>query len=300
MTASGTAITNLMHSADPTALATKYLEESRAALQNTNATIRIVGFIATDDKPSVTYANATRKTFNTTGFKYELKKVARLDLETEILAANEDTSIHGIFIYFPVFNNQEDNYLRNLVTYTKDIEAGGSYWTRKMSANDRSATPGEIDKKALVPCTPLAIVKILDDLGEYKNIKNSRVTIFNRSEVIGRPLAMMLSNDGADVLSFDVNGPLRFEAGRPVETSVDRSKALSSSDFVITGVPSSSFHKIRNEELKSNCIAVNFASIPNFVDERPSRAKLFVPRVGPMTVAMCMRNSIRLYENFHQ
>ena len=80
-----------MHSADPTALATKYLEESRAALQNTNATIRIVGFIATDDKPSVTYANATRKTFNTTGFKYELKKVARLDLETEILAANEDT-----------------------------------------------------------------------------------------------------------------------------------------------------------------------------------------------------------------
>ena len=64
-----------MHSADPTALATKYLEESRVALQNTNATIRIVGFIATDDKPSIAYANATRKTFISAGFEYELKKI---------------------------------------------------------------------------------------------------------------------------------------------------------------------------------------------------------------------------------
>ncbi len=289
-----------MQTVDPAALATKHLQQSQAALSACKQQIRVVGFIASDDKPSIAYANATKKTFTAAGFDYELRHVARLELEDEILAANEEPDVHGIFIYFPVFNNQEDNYLRNLVSYTKDIEAGSSYWTRKMSDNDRSATAGDHDKKALVPCTPLAIVKILDDLGEYEHIRGSTVTIFNRSEVIGRPLAVMMSNDGARVFSFDVNGPMEFRDGQPHESDIDRQTALALSDFVITGVPSPSFAKVQNHELKADCVAVNFASIPIFSVDAPSRTRLFIPRVGPMTVAMCMRNTIRLFENFHQ
>ena len=63
---------------------------------------------------------------------YDLQQVSRLDLEQAILAANEDSTIHGIFIYFPIFGNQQDNYLRNLVDYTKDVEAGSQYWDQKV------------------------------------------------------------------------------------------------------------------------------------------------------------------------
>ena len=46
--------------------------------------------------------------------EYTLEQVSRLDLEARILEANEDSRIHGIFIYFPVFGNQQDDYLLQL------------------------------------------------------------------------------------------------------------------------------------------------------------------------------------------
>ena len=289
-----------MQQIDPAEISKKYIEELTSVVSDIEDRIRVVGLIASSDKPSIAYANATKKTFQKAGFDYELRQVERLELEREIRRLNDDRAVHGIFIYFPVFNSQEDNYLRNLVAYDKDIEAGSLYWTRKMAGNDRHATEDADFKKALVPCTPLAIIKILEEIGEYKAPGKRTVTIFNRSEVIGRPLAVMMSNDGARVLSFDVNGPLEFVDGAPEEISISRADALAISDLVITGVPDDSFQKISHVELGSDkVIAINFSSVANFSPEIADHVRAFIPRVGPMTVAMCMRNTIRLYKNFH-
>lgn len=289
---------------DPAAVARKYLDASSAAVHQLNATPQIAGFIATDDPPSVAYANTTKKQFHKAGFGYDLRQVKRLALEEAILEANEDNNIHGIFVYFPVFANQQDDYLRNLVDFRKDIEAGSLYWTRKLYANDRLAIAGNDKKKALLPCTPLAIVKLLDEVSEYGStippLLNKKVTIFNRSEVIGRPLAVMMSNDGATVYSFDEYGPLEFRDAEPFESDITRAAALADSDIVITGVPSQQFAKISAAELKEDCVCVNFSSIENFASDVPNHVRTYVPRVGPMTVAMCMRNTIRLFQNFHQ
>ena len=40
------------------------------------------------------------------------------------------------------------------------------------------------------------------------------VTVINRSEIVGRPLAAMLANDGADVYSVDINSIYLFRGGR--------------------------------------------------------------------------------------
>ena len=292
-----------MQIVDPAEIAKKYLLQLEESVARLGKNMHVVGFIASDDQPSLSYANATRKVFTDAGFNYDLRRVKRLELEIEIFKANEDKEVHGIFIYFPVFSNQEDDYLRNLVHYTKDIEAGSLYWTRKLNTNDRSATDENTNKKALIPCTPLAIVKVLDDIGEYGNgdlpLAGKAITIFNRSEVIGRPLAVMMSNDGAMVLSFDEHGPLEFKAGAPNETSMDRRSALAQSDIIITGVPGSDFALVKREEVPSNSVCVNFSSEKNFNEDVESHVRTFIPRVGPMTVAMCMRNTIRLFENFH-
>jgi methylenetetrahydrofolate dehydrogenase (NAD+) len=292
-----------MQIVDPAEIAKKHLLQLKESVARLSKNMHVVGFIASDDQPSLSYANATRKVFTDAGFNYDLRRVKRLKLEIEIIKANEDKEVHGIFIYFPVFSNQEDDYLRNLVHYTKDIEAGSLYWTRKLNTNDRSATDEDTNKKALIPCTPLAIVKVLDDIGEYGNgdlpLAGKAITIFNRSEVIGRPLAVMMSNDGAMVLSFDEHGPLEFKAGAPNETSMNRRSALAQSDIIITGVPGSSFALVKREEVPSNSVCVNFSSEKNFNEDVESHVRTFIPRVGPMTVAMCMRNTIRLFENFH-
>lgn len=295
---------------NPNHLARRYIEEARDRVSELQEPISIVGLIASDDKPSIAYARATQQKFDDIGIHYDLRNVKRLELESQIQSINEDPNIHGVFIYFPVFNNQQDDYLRNLVDYRKDVEAGSSYWTRKLYKNDRLAMPrgytsGDDDKKALLPCTPLAIVKMLTEIGIYdmsieKPIKDKVVTIFNRSEVIGRPLAVMLSNDGALVHSFDEQGPLTFREAVASETEISREEALMASDIVITGVPSEKFERIGTHEIRSGTVCINFSSVPNFKDDIETHTDIYIPRVGPMTVAMCMRNTVRLFENFHQ
>jgi methylenetetrahydrofolate dehydrogenase (NAD+) len=61
-------------------------------------------------------------------------------------------------------------------------------------------------QKCVLPCTPLAVVKALEHLHAYdpslpegNRLRGKKVTVINRSEVVGRPLAAMLANDGAQV-----------------------------------------------------------------------------------------------------
>ena len=299
-----------MTAPDPQTLAERYFHEAATDVAQCPKRPRVLGLIASTDKPSLAYARATKQRFLDVGMDYELEHQSRLDLEARILEANTDPSVHGIFVYFPVFGNQHDDYLRNLITFTKDVEAGSQYWVRKLYANDRFAIAGDPSKKALLPCTPLAIVKLLVELRVYgdpsikpgapsKPLSGKQVTIFNRSEVIGRPLAVMMSNDGAEVFSFDEHGPLKFVDARPSECNITRRKALAGSDIVITGVPSASFAHIEAGEVTSEAIGINFSSIQNFSDAAAEKVSLFIPRVGPMTVAMCMRNTLRLYRHFH-
>ena len=55
-------------------------------------------------------------------------------------------------------------------------------------------------KKCLLPCTALSVVKILDSLcydqtkPVGQRMEGQTVTIVNRSEIVGRPLAAMLAN----------------------------------------------------------------------------------------------------------
>jgi len=290
---------------DPAKVAEKYIEEVKAEVSCLQEKLSVVGFVANDDLPSMSYARATWQKFDEIGISYDLRKIARLDLEDAILEVNADPSIHGLFVYLPVFNNEQDVILRNLVDYKKDIEGGGQYWTRKLYTNDRFADPHDQSKKAVLPCTPLAIIKMLTEAGVYLEnvslpVNGKRISIFNRSEVVGRPLAAMLSNDGAEVYSFDINGPLFFSKGSPSEISISRKEALQQSDIIITGVPMENFELITAAEISAGTTCLNFSFYPNFADNIAETADLFIPRVGPVTVAMCIRNTLRLYKNFHE
>ncbi|PWN44348.1 NAD(P)-binding protein, partial [Ceraceosorus guamensis] len=71
--------------------------------------------------------------------------------------------------------------------------------------------------KSILPCTPLAIVKCLEALGVYDTslpygdrLYGKTITVVNRSEVVGRPLAALLSNDGAKVYSVDIGSVQEF------------------------------------------------------------------------------------------
>ena len=82
-----------MSTPNPTQLAKRYFEEASQAVEACKGTPRVLGLIASTDKPSMAYANATKQRFLDVGMEYTLEQVSRLDLEARILEANEDLSL---------------------------------------------------------------------------------------------------------------------------------------------------------------------------------------------------------------
>jgi 5,10-methylene-tetrahydrofolate dehydrogenase/methenyl tetrahydrofolate cyclohydrolase len=292
---------------DPSAVAADFRKALREEIAALPTPLRLLGLISGQHGPAQTYAEYTRRGCEEVGVSFELKSVARLEAEAAVAAANADPNVHGVLIYYPIFGTEQDRYVRDSVDPGKDIEGLHSFWSRCLYENRRFIDAAQT-KKAILPCTPLAILKLLEaaaafDPGAARPLEGRRVCIFNRSEVVGRPLASMLANDGAQVVSFDVDGPLLFvpgKGGEPhsvQETDIDRRAALAHADIVVTGVPSRSFERIAARELAAEAVCVNFSTFANFENDVREKVRVFVPRVGPMTVTMALRNTLRLYRN---
>lgn len=292
---------------NPSATAKNFREEIRDTIRKDNLSLKLVGLLAGEDEASEVYSEYTKLGCEDVGVSYEARRIPRLKLEAEIRDLNEDTSATGVIVYYPIFGGARDAHLRSVLSPLKDIEGLHPYWLDKLYSNERTVALGDGGQplKALLPCTPLAIFKLLEaagemDLASKKPFAGKKVTIFNRSEVVGRPLAYMMANDGALVYSFDLDGSVVFspEQGE-TETVISRQDALSESDIVITGVPSRDFDLVKSSEVKKDSCCLNFSSIKNFDDDVSTSVRKFIPRVGPVTVAMCLRNVLRLHQQFH-
>lgn len=193
---------------------------------------KLVGFLANDDVSAKKYAEWTGKACRADGIEYELRQVKQNDLEDALKEANEDDSVHGILIYYPCFNNDPsfyggtmDEFLRDSVSMKKDVEGLCHYYRGNLYRNLRFVDDLKT-QKCVLPCTPLAIVKILEHLKVYDmdlekgdHLKGKNITIINRSDIVGRPLAAMLANDGANVYSADIDSMYTFQRGKMVKVN---------------------------------------------------------------------------------
>ena len=139
--------------------------------------------------------------------------------------------------------------------------------------------------------------------------------MINRSEVVGRPLAALLANDGANVYSVDINGVQQFHRGeglrkrrhevteKPGWTLED---CLPVSDVVISGVPGEKY-KVPLNLLRQGAVCINFSServsidyaeiqilklidYQNFSPEVKEKASIYVPAIGKVTIVVLLRN----------
>ncbi|WVF65641.1 hypothetical protein IAT40_000372 [Kwoniella sp. CBS 6097] len=316
----------------------------------------LVGILATKKEDARTYAEFTKKACETIGINFELRLVGEaregmdgegvgIDVEEAILEANDDSEVHGIMVYYPIYGGRQDQYLQSVVSPQKDVEGLNHQFLFNLYHNIRFISPltlrplpsssssaasttgpasskstqtdqgPEGSVKSVLPCTPLAIVKVLEHLGVYNKMleygdraRGKVITVINRSEVVGRPLAALLANDGARVISVDIDSIAEFSK-RPSNSSQSKfnphhittplpaeftlTQALSISDVVISAVPVQSY-KVPTKDLKDGCVCVNVAGEKNFEADVRERASIYVPSVGMMTIAMLQRNLLRL------
>ncbi|KAK6199434.1 tetrahydrofolate dehydrogenase/cyclohydrolase [Scheffersomyces amazonensis] len=295
-------------------IAKPYIEEINAGLSKLDFKPKLVGFLANDDPAAEMYANWTSKTCDSLGFTYELIKVNKNDLESQLMKANENDDVNGIMVYFPVFGDNQDQYLQQLISPEKDVEGLNFLYYQNLYHNVRFLDPPRNEQKSILPCTPLAMVKILEYLGVYNKILHygnrlygKKILVVNRSEIVGRPLAALLANDGATVYSLDINNIQQFTRGDDLSShrhkvvDLDKNeytleKIAPLCDVIITGVPSDQY-KFPIQYITNGAVVINFASHKNFDEGVKSKAGLYVPSIGKVTISMLLRNLLRLIDN---
>jgi methylenetetrahydrofolate dehydrogenase (NAD+) len=238
------------------------------------------------------------------GFAYELREVDREELEDALIDANNDAAVDGIMVYYPIFGNRQDQYLQQIVSTGKDVEGLSHRYIFNMYQNIRFMDPASTIK-SILPCTPLAVIKILEYLRIYNTIlpygnrlHGRTITVINRSEVVGRPLAALLANDGATVYSVDIADVQEFTRGEGLRKKkhdvVEKpgwtlENCLPVSDVVISGVPGDKY-KVPVDLLRPGAVCINFSSDRNFSPEVKEKASIYVPAIGKVTIAVLLRN----------
>jgi methylenetetrahydrofolate dehydrogenase (NADP+)/methenyltetrahydrofolate cyclohydrolase len=203
--------------------------------------------------------------------------LAEPDLLALIRDLNADRSIHGILVQLPLPRGLDEDRVIAAVDPAKDVDGFHPENLGRLLAG----MPG------VLPCTPAGVIEILDHYGV--DLKGAEAVVVGRSRIVGKPLAQLLLGRHATVtvchtrtrdlaLHTQRAEVLAVAAGRPAVVTGDMVRP----DAVVVDV---GVNRMPDGKLTGD---VDFATVSPRV-----RAITPVPGgVGPMTIAMLMRNTL--------
>jgi methylenetetrahydrofolate dehydrogenase (NADP+)/methenyltetrahydrofolate cyclohydrolase len=202
------------------------------------------------------------------------------ELIDSIQTLNRDAGIHGILVQLPLPKHLDERAVLEAVDPAKDVD-GFTYANIGRLVENRAR---------FVPCTPAGILELLDREGI--EIAGANAVVVGRSEIVGKPVAMLLLHRHATVTichsrTADLAAETRradilvVAAGRPRLISGDMVKP--GAVVIDVGINRVAGGLVGDVDFES-VVAVASAVTP-------------VPGgVGPMTVAMLLANTVRAFE----
>ena len=235
-----------------------------------------------DDPASALYVRNKARAAGRTGIVSETHALPAdaprcrvLDLLAEL---NEDPLIHGVLLQLPVPSHLDPLELQELISPEKDVDG-------LHPVNAGRLAQGRQD--GFVPCTPAGVLRLLDAHGIP--VAGRRAVVIGRSNLVGRPLAQLLTARHATVtlchsrtadLADETRraGLLVAAAGRP---------RLVTAEMVAPGavVVDVGTHRLGDGGLCGDVDAAEVAKRAAWLSPVPGG-------VGPMTVAMLLRNTV--------
>lgn len=238
-----------------------------------------------DNAASNTYIKNKQKACENVGiffrhFKFD-DGTPELTIINKIKELNNDEYVNGIIIQLPLPERYNEKRLVNQILNSKDIDG-------LTDINIGRLLNG---KKSLVPCTPLGVMELLKKYGV--NVEGKHVVIVGKGKLTGKPLAHLMLNEGATV-------------------TVCHSRTLNLASFTEQAdilVSATGLNKlITGDMVKKGAVVVDVGinyedgHIAGDVDFNSvsKKASLITPvpgGVGPMTIAMLLKNIISCYYN---
>lgn len=167
------------------------LEKLKEEIINHKGTVGLAVIQIGDDPASSVYVRQKEKMANDLGYSFRHIKLDENISEEEVLKLinqlNEDDLIDGILVQMPIPQHLDSKKIQNSVHYLKDVDG----------LTDINAGRLIHNQETLVPCTPMGIMTLLEYYGIEVSGKN--VVIVGRSDLVGKPLAALMTNEDATV-----------------------------------------------------------------------------------------------------
>ena len=235
-----------------------------------------------EDPASQVYVRNKHKACLDVGIKsFEIRLPADTD-EAELLSViaglNSDTSVNGILVQLPLPKHINEERIILSIDPEKDVDAFNPVNVGKIM----------IGNYKLSPCTPAGIIRLLD---YYKiNVNGKRCAVIGRSNIVGKPMALLLT---------ERNGTVTLCHSR----TDDLAEVTRRADIVVVAIGKADF--LRADMIKDGAVVIDVG-----INRRPDghlrgdvafeevekKASFITPvpgGVGPMTITMLLENTLK-------
>ena len=257
-----------------------------AALKDRGISPGLAVVLVGDNPASQVYVRNKVKACEDVGFHSVLEKYDASMTEEQLLARvqalNNDPSIHGILVQLPLPKHIDDHKVIEAISPLKDVDGFHV-------ASAGALMVGEVGFKA---CTPYGCMKMLESIG-MKDLRGKHAVVIGRSNIVGKPMAMMLLAANATVTvchSGTADLAAMTRQADVVVAAVGKRNVLTA-DMVKPGAVVIDVGMNRNDEGKL-CGDVDFAG----VSQVASHITPVPGGVGPMTITMLLVNTIEAAE----
>ncbi|MEM8874013.1 MAG: bifunctional 5,10-methylenetetrahydrofolate dehydrogenase/5,10-methenyltetrahydrofolate cyclohydrolase [Planctomycetota bacterium] len=280
------------HIIDGTAIAAEARREVKgrvAHLRSLGKPVRLVAMLFGSPPGAQIYAQRQGEACAEVGIDYELKQlpadITQADAEAELFTLNDDPDVTGIMVHLPLPPALDHYALQGHIRVTKDVEG---------------VTPANIGhvvygRTLIAPCTALAAYELVRSTGI--DLRGAEATVVGASEIAGKPVSLLLTQAEATVT-------ICHKLTRDLIAHTSKADIL----IVAAGYP----NLIGPDHVREGAVVIDIGinRVMTFdgkkktvgdvdfdrVQHKAGRITPVPGGVGPMTVAMLLRNTVRAAE----
>ena len=270
---------------DGKVLSARVREQLITRIKSSTRPVRLDAVLVGNDRSASIYAENQAKTCASIGIDYRLHRLPEGatygDIAGRVLLLNTEEDVRAVMLHLPLPAGVDVERVQSLIAPEKDVEGVNP-------ANIGNVVYG---RRSLVPCTALAAVEMIESTGI--ELRGARVVIIGASNIVGKPIAVLLMRAEATVISTNKFTRELAALTRTADVIVAAAGVVNliRGDMVKAGavVVDVGINRVVSADGKSTTVGdVNFAEVS-------AHAAWISPvpgGVGPMTVAMLLRNTV--------
>jgi methylenetetrahydrofolate dehydrogenase (NADP+)/methenyltetrahydrofolate cyclohydrolase len=237
-----------------------------------------------DDLASQTYTRKKHEACARVGMKSKDVKLPSSAGQKEIIAQvkhlNDDPEVDGILVQLPLPAGVDEDAVLGTVAREKDVDGFHPENFGKLA----------LGTGGIVPCTPAGVMHMLRECGV--KVEGKDAVVIGKSRIVGKPLALLLMNAGATVTVCH-------------SKTKDLAAHARNADIICSAVGKP--RVVAGEMVKSGAVVIDIGTSKQGdvlvgdadFEKAAKKASLITPvpgGVGPMTIAMLIKNTLVCYE----